>query len=262
MKKKNNKYQIDIIVEARMDSTRLPGKVMLPAVGKPMLKLMIERLKNVDCASNIIIATTTKPIDDQIVKLVAEEGVLCYRGSEDDVLGRVLESAIYYGTDLIVEVTGDNPLSDPHVIAMVVDKYMELDKEIDFVSNDVGCYNDTALLTFPLGLNVKVFKASFLSKIEKKAKNPVDREHVVNYVLKNMEMFNVYNYEAVGVCRRPELRFTMDYNEDYLLIKRVFEQFYFDNKNFTAHDIIEFLDSNRAVKSLNEHCVQNRYGYD
>lgn len=253
--------KIDIIIEARMDSTRLPGKVLLPIVGKPVLELMVERLKRVNNISDIIIATTTKEIDNKIEKLANDNGVCCYRGSEDDVLGRVLESAKYFNTDIIVEVTGDNPLSDPILIESMINKFIELGDSVDFLSNDVGCYNDSVKIGFPLGLNVKIFKTSVLDDVESRTKNPVDREHVVNYILKNMSKYRVHSYEPQGYYHRPDLRFTMDYKEDYILIKNVYEELYRRDKNFTSDEIITFLDDNPAIKSGNIHCVQNSYHY-
>jgi spore coat polysaccharide biosynthesis protein SpsF len=253
------KLKIDIIVEARMDSTRLPGKVLLPIVGKPVLGLMVERLKRVSNISEIIIATTTKEVDNKIVELAHDNGVRCYRGSESDVLGRVLESAIYFDTDVIVEVTGDNPLSDPILIESMIDKFIKLGDSVDFISNDVGCYNNSVKIEFPLGLNVKIFKTSVLSEVESKAKSPVDREHVVNYILKNMDKYRVYNYKPQGFYCRPDLRFTMDYKEDYILIKEVYKALYNFNNNFTSCEIIDFLDANPIIKNGNIDCVQNRY---
>ncbi|MDC0407641.1 glycosyltransferase family protein [Candidatus Thioglobus sp.] len=258
---KKYKCQVDIIIEARMTSSRLPGKILLEAVGRPMLGLMIERLKNVDNISNIIIATTLNQSDDKVEELANRENILCYRGSEDDVLGRVLESAFFFETDVIVEITGDNPLSDPTLVSNMIDKFLELSSDIDFLSNDVGYYNDDIPVSFPLGLNVKVFKRDLLESVERKTNDPLDREHVVNYILKNISQYRVYNYMASGVYHRPELRFTMDYQEDYLLIKEVFEHLYHNDKKFTTEDIINFLDLNVDIKTLNSACVQNRYIY-
>ena len=254
-----NNLKIDIIVEARMTSTRLPGKVLLPIVEKPALELMIERLRRVTNASEIIVATTTNKSDDKIVELAHKNNVQCYRGSEDDVLKRVLESAQLFNTDVIVEITGDNPLADPVLIDNMINKFVKLKDTVDFMSNDVGCYNDNVKFEFPLGLNVKIFKTSVLNSVETKAKRSVDREHVVNYILKNMDQYRVYNYTPSGYYARPDLRFTMDYHEDYFLIKQVYEGLYKCNKNFTSADIIEFLDRNPEVKNINIDCVQNRY---
>ena len=248
---------VDIIVEARMNSTRLPGKTCLTAIGKPVLGLLIDRLKNVNNIRNIIIATTTNDSDDQIELIADNEGVCCFRGSENDVLGRVLACAQYFETDVIVEVTGDNPLSDPTIISDMVNTFLEHDNSIDFLSNDIGCYNDSVPIRFPLGINVKIFRTSLLSTVSKLTSSPSDREHVVNYILKNMSDYRIYDYEPLEIYYRPDLRFTMDYKEDYLLIKKVFE--HFNGVSFSGIDVIEYLDLNPDVKKINFDCQQNTY---
>lgn len=242
-----------------MDSTRLPGKVLLEAAGKPMLSLMIDRLREVNNISEIIVATTTKEIDNKINDLAIKENVSCFRGSENDVLGRVLDCALHYGTEVIVEITGDNPLSDPSVVTSMINKYLEMADEIDFLSNDVGCYNKIVPISFPLGINVKIFPTDILVDVSKKTDDPVDREHVVNYILNNLDQYMVHNYKAEGKYCRPDLRFTMDYLEDYILIKKVFENF--EDNRFTGIDVIDFLDSNPEIKDINKKCIQNKYSY-
>ena len=126
-----------LIVEARMRSTRLPGNVLLPAAGKPMLELMIERLQRMDPPSGVIVATTVHPDDDPIEELAGRIGVGCFRGSEDDVLGRVVAAAQQFGTDIIVEITGDDPLLDPHESSRVVQTYLDRREDVDYVANDL-----------------------------------------------------------------------------------------------------------------------------
>jgi len=253
--------KIDIIIEARMDSKRLPGKVLLPIVGRPALELMIERLKHVRRVSEIIVATTKKKVDNSIANLAYKNGVRCYRGSENDVLKRVLEGAQFFNTDIIVEITGDNPLADPALVDSMISKFLELGSSIDFLSNDVGCYNDNFKFEFPLGLNVKIFSTSILKDSESRAKHPVDREHVVNFILKNLDRYRVHNYKPQGLYFRPDIRFTMDYKEDYILIKHVYENLYKNNKQFSTEEIFQYLDNNPDIKNINSHCLQNKYSY-
>lgn len=243
-----------------MDSTRLPGKVLLEAVGRPMLGLMIERLKKVNNVSDIIVATTTKEIDNQICDLAIKEGVGCYRGSENDVMGRVLDCALHNDTEIIVEITGDNPLSDPFIVSNMINKYIEIENEIDFLSTDIGYYNECFPVNFPLGISVKIFPTKLLFDVSMKTDNPVDREHVVNYILNNTDQYRVYNYKAEKEYSRPEMRFTMDYMEDYVLIKKVFENF--ENNEFTGLDVIDFLDRNPRISDINKNCIQSKYTYE
>ena len=256
-----NDFKIDIIIEARMSSSRLPGKVLLPVMGKPLLLLMVERLKRTDFISDIIIATTDNKSDETIIDLAIKENIPFYRGSEKDVLGRVLKTAQTFGTDLIVEITGDNPLADPMLVNDLVKYFIKEDSNFDIISTDMGYYNKDALITFPLGLGVKVFSTKLLEEVNLKTKHPTDREHVVNYILKNTEIYKCHNYIAKDLYRRPEIRLTMDYEEDFQLIKKIYESLYKNNKKFSFSDVIQFLDSNPELKFMNAHCKQKVYKY-
>jgi spore coat polysaccharide biosynthesis protein SpsF len=256
------KNKIDVIVEARMTSSRLPGKILLTACGIPLLQLMIERLKRIDLVNGIIVATTTNKSDDVIVSLCSQLDINCFRGDENDVLGRVVEAAQQYKTDIIVEITSDNPLIDPHLCNDIIKKYLELDPNIDFVSNDVGCYRDDVKVTFPLGLcNTKVFRRTLLEKVAKTTSNAVDREHVVNNIVNNPGKYSLFNVNAKKIYNRSDIRLTLDYPEDYKVIKSVFEALYPLNPDFTADDIVSYLDENKKIKSLNKNCVQQKYKY-
>jgi len=255
------KKKIDIIVEARLSSKRLPKKVMLKVLERPLLDLMIERLKRINFIENIIIATTTNKIDDEIVNLANDIGVKFFRGSENDVLGRVVEAAKENKTDIIVQITGDNPLVDKEIAESIIKFYTVNQNKYDFVSNDVGIYNDSFKQEFPMGLNTKVFPSSLLFGVEKITTNIVDREHVPNYILKNSHKYKVHNFKAENKYSRPDLRFTLDYQEDYEVIKLIYENLYEKNKNFSAVDIFDFLDKNPDIKKINSHRKQQKYNY-
>lgn len=247
--------QVDVIVEARMRSSRLPGKVLLPGCGKPMLHHMVERLSWIPEVSNIIIATTLNRADDCIVELAEKLGVRCFRGDEDDVLGRVVKAASYFGTDVIVEITGDNPLLDPGISSKVIRAFLEHGNKVDFVTNDL-------IMTFPLGFNTRAFNRTLLESVEKEATHPVDREHVVNYICKRPQHFKIYNIEAQGIYRRPDLRLTLDIQQDYQVIKAVFDALYAENPKFSVKDIISFLDAHPKIRDLNKDVVQRAYKYE
>jgi spore coat polysaccharide biosynthesis protein SpsF len=252
--------KIDVIVEVRMGSTRLPEKVLLPAAGKPLLQHMIERLHKIPEASSIIMATTLNKADDCLVGLAEQWGVDCYRGDEDDVLGRVIGTAEYFGTDIIVEITGDNPLVDPDLSSQVIRAYLEHEYDIDYAANDAGPTYPVG--TFPIGVNTRVFSTAFLKSIGELTDDPVDREHVVNYVMKRMDQFKILNLSAEGAFSRNDLRWTLDTPSDYHLIKAVFDQLYPANPDFRTLDIIEFMDANPEIRDLNKSVVQQTYQYE
>ena len=255
------KKKIDIIVEARLSSKRLPKKVLLKVLERPLLDLMIERLKKINFVEDIIVATTTNKNDDEIINLAKNSGVKFFRGSENDVLGRVVGAAKENKTDIIVQITGDNPLIDKEVSENIIKYYIANQDKYDFVSNDIGIYNDTFKQEFPMGLNTKVFSFSLLRDIEKITNNPVDREHVPNYILKNYNKYRIKNFKAENKYCRPDLRFTLDYLEDFKVIKSIYENLYKKNKNFTATDIFNFLDKNPDIKKINSHRKQQKYNY-
>ena len=244
--------QIDVIVEARMRSTRLPGKVLLPAAGKPMLELMIERLQRMDPPSGVIVATTDHPDDDPIEELAGRLGIGCFRGSEDDVLGRVVAAAQQFGTDIIVEITGDDPLLDPHESSRVVQTYLDRRDHVDYVANDLED-------TYPIGLNTRAFGRSLLELVERSTDHPVNREHVVNYICKRPDEFRLLNVAAEGPYRRTDIRLTMDEPSDYDLIRAVFDALYPRNPAFTVLDVYEFLDQHPEIRDANRGVVQRTY---
>ena len=243
--------KIDVIIEARMASTRLPGKILLEVLNKPLLQLMIERIKKIHKVNQIIVATTFNKNDDVIVDFCKKLDIDFFRGSEDDVLGRVLGAANSFKSDIIVEITSDNPLVDPNICNGLIDLYLKNRINADIVSHDI-----------PLGLcNGKVFDIDLLKKISDLTSHPVDREHVVNYIFQNKTKFKILHYKPNEKIFRKDIRLTLDYKEDFIVIKKVFEHFYPQNKNFDSFDIINFLDINKNIKNINKDCLQATYSY-
>jgi len=243
--------KINIIVEARMGSHRLPGKTLLEIMNKPILELMIERLKNINLINEIIIATTTNKEDDLIENIANKTKVKCFRGSENDVLKRVYDAARFYITDIVVEITGDTPCIDPDISNNIISFYLKNYKKYDFVSNDIGFYDKNYKIEFPLGFSTKVFNFKLLKEVNLLAKDEYYREHVVSYIIKNHEKYSIYNFPPKDVYKRNDFRLTLDYLDDYKLINIVYENLYPNKKNFSAIDIINFLDSNPELKKIN-----------
>src|SRR3954447_26803692 len=156
-------------IEARMTSSRLPGKVLLPARGKPLLELMVERLQRSRHLDAIVIATTEDASSDPLQELAERLGIGCFRGSEDDVLARVLGAAQAYDADLIVELTGDCPLIDPALVDHAIEGHREGGAD----------YTATVLeKTYPLGFAVQVFPTAVLAEVATATDDPADHEHV------------------------------------------------------------------------------------
>lgn len=239
-------------IEARMTSTRLPGKSMKPILDKPMLELLIERVKNCKKLDAIIVATTENATDDTIEELSKKMSVNCFRGSENDVLDRVLKAAKSLKADIIVELWGDSPLIDPVIIDKTVEYYLKNNYDC------VGTILPNFKRTFPLGLSVLIFPTRILDEVDKITQNPDDRENVSNYIYEHPEKYKIGIMPCPDEINFPDLRFTVDEESDFELVKKVFENLYPSNNNFTTADIIKFLNSNPQVRSLNKHVVQRR----
>jgi spore coat polysaccharide biosynthesis protein SpsF len=258
----SNKNKVDIIVEARLGSLRFPGKVLKKLGNKTALEVMIERLKYIPGVDDIIIATTNNKEDTKISQIAKKNKVKFYRGSEKDVLKRVLMAAKKFKTEIIVEITGDNPLIDYKISSKVINFFLRNIKKYDYVSNDVALYLEKNSNIYPLGFNTKVFSTKLLQKVDRIAKHSLDREHVVNYIVKNFKKYRIFNVDLPKFLKKKNFRLTMDYKEDYEVIKKVYDNLYPKNKKFTSKDIVNYFRNNPKVKLLNAHCQQLKYNYN
>lgn len=205
--------KIVAIVQARMGSTRLPNKVMKHIVGVPMIELLLRRLEKSKMIDEIIVATSVSEINDPLVKHVEKLRYACVRGSEDNVLERYFKAASLARADVILRITGDCPLIDPVIIDVMIQEFGKA--EVDYLSN-------VAPPTYPDGLDVEIFTFDALRRAYSEACNPVDLEHVTPY-LRNSGLFKIKNYSNNHDLSR--LRWTVDYDSDFEVIKNVFEAF-------------------------------------
>lgn len=234
-------------IEARMTSSRLPGKVLKPILGRPILELLIDRLRLAHRLNDVVVATTTNPADDAIEALARRLGVGCYRGSEHDVLDRVLKAAKSANADVIVEVTGDCPLVDPGVVDQLVDCYLR--NRFDYVAN-------TLQRTFPRGLDTQVFSTCTLEEVFRLTQDPADREHVSLYIYEHPERFSLHNVQSGLPEKHWQHRLTVDTPEDFALIETIFERLYPQNPAFTLHDVIDLLEREPELTEINQEIRQ------
>ena len=222
-------------IEARMTSSRLPGKVLMDAIdGMSMLEFMIKRVRQ-SSVSDIVVATTVNAQDDHIVALCERLNIPCFRGSEDDVLKRVLDAHEYMGTDIIVELTGDCPLIDPAIIDNILAIYLAND--YDYVSN-------AHVRSFPDGLDVQVFSKKLLAQADRETQEQYDRENVSSYIYRSGK-FRLHGVIAEGDLYWPDLRITLDDTGDYQLIKDIIEHWYpVKQDHFSASDIVSYIREN------------------
>jgi len=236
-----------LTIEARMRSSRLPGKVLKSILGKPMLALMIERLEHAKTIDGIVIATTVNPDDDPIVKLAEELDVDYFRGSEEDVLARVLGAARQYKADVIVETTGDCPLIDPAIVDKVVSDYRI--GGADFVSNNL-------VYSTPRGMDVRVFSTEKLEEIDSLTIDPADREHVSLYFWEHPEKYRLRNVSTDLPPELANLRLTVDTPEDFEVVQKVFEALYSREDIFTFADIVNLFNHNPDLALINQDIMQ------
>ena len=234
------------IIQARISATRLPGKVLIKIEGKTVLEHVINRVRAAKNLDDVIIATTVRKEDLEIVKLCANLGVSVFCGSEDDVLDRYYQTARLFKIENIVRITADCPLHDPHIIDLVVKEYLEGD--CDYASN-------TIKYTFPDGLDVEVFSFTALKEAWKNAKLLSEREHVTPYIRKNEKFKNKNVYSKK---KYPVYRLTLDYKEDYQFIREIYKGI--NKEMFYLDDIVNFLKTNQQLLKINQHFKINE-GY-
>jgi len=238
------------IIQARMASTRFPGKVLADIAGQPMLHWLIKRLSATESIDKIIVATTKTPADDELAEWVVKAtGLTCFRGSEYDVLDRFYQCAKMYEADLIIRVTADDPLKDASIIQKAIEIFLK-SPSADYCSN-------TILPTYPEGLDIEVFRYLALEKAWKESTLPSDREHVTPYIWKNTSLFNVYNFEYER--NLSDWRWTVDKPNDYKFINAIFKHF----KNqplVNFEEIIRYIEHNPELMNINMGTIRNE-GY-
>jgi spore coat polysaccharide biosynthesis protein SpsF len=205
------------IVEARMASTRLPGKVLMPAAGKPMLAHLVARLRAAPSIDQIVIATTTSPGDEVIERFAADAGVGCFRGSPEDVMQRVIDAGVAFGAELVVEVTGDCPITDPELVEQMV-RMHRAHPRADYTSN-------CGVRSYPDGMEVQVFPLVALQRSAAMTDAALDHEHVTLHMRNHPELFPAVHLVAPPSQHWPGLGLTLDEPGDYQLLRTLIEHF-------------------------------------
>lgn len=234
------------IIQARLGSTRLPGKVLLDLAGEPMLVRDMDRLSRAETLDEVVVATTVEPADEAIVDLCQERGWPCFRGSEKDVLDRYYRAAQEYQADAVVRITSDCPLIEPQVVDQVVKAFLERQPELDYASNTAP------ERTFPRGLDTEVMRFDALERAWREDDDPAWREHVTPYIRRHPERFQTY-----GVLNDEDLsrmRWTVDTPEDLAFVRRIYEHFGHDQ--FSWHEVLALLDRHPEWLAINRDVQQ------
>ncbi len=234
-------------IEARMTSTRLPGKVLLSALGQPMLHHLVKRLRAVPSIDEIVLATTTNATDDPLADFAEGEGLAAFRGSEDDVMARVIGAAEHGGADVVVEITGDCPIIDPDLVEQAIRMFFQHD--VDYVSNAL-------VRSYPDGMDTQVFRLETLKRSAQMTSDPLDREHVSRHICRHPELFSRIHLVAPPSLHWPELGLTLDEDADYRLLKRIIETLGPVEPLFGCHDAIQLLKANPDWVEINRAVVR------
>lgn len=245
----SSNIRVTAIVQARMGSSRLPGKVMADVAGKPLIAHVVARTRAARLVDNVGVATSTAPEDDALAGYCAMAGIPCFRGPLDDVLSRYAEAARSFGGDAIVRITADCPLIDPEVIDRVVGDYLQ--GGADFVTN-------TLIYTYPDGLDVEVFSVDALGEAAANAISPSDREHVTPYIRTNPK-FVKRNVTAPEEIPTEELRLTVDRASDLALVREIYARLG-NRTRFGYRDIVKLYHAEPELFSMNHDHVRNE-GY-
>lgn len=234
-------------IEARMTSTRLPGKILMTCVDKPILELMVERVKRSSLIDDIVIATTTRSTDDETVNFAKSNGISYFRGSEKDVVRRVSAAMKKAKADVVVQLTGDCPLIDPDIIDEVTKIY--LNNNFDYVSN-------TLVRSYPRGLDVQVASLGILQESLSIAKDDQQHEHLFLSIYENPHKYKLFNVLAPPELYQPDYRWTLDTKEDFVFIESLYKYFYKKKPHFNSHDIINYLNLHPEIVAINKNIKQ------
>lgn len=240
--------KIVAIIQARLTSTRLPKKIMLDICGKPLLWHVIERVKQVKLIDSIVIAIPDSSSNDELESFVKQFDWDVFRGSENDVLSRYYNAATQFKADMIVRITSDCPLVDPEIIDETIKQHMRDGNDYTAAGVEGG---------FARGLDVEVLNFKSLEVAYHKAVEKTEREHVTLFIYQNPKFFKTSFVDASGFLRRPDIRLTVDTEEDLLLIREIYSALHNNYGNhFSAEDVLALIDGNPHLQSINKHIIQ------
>lgn len=242
------------IVQARLGSSRLPGKVLLDLCGKSVLYHCVERVQRCNRVDEVVIATTDKHSDDRLVAEAERIGVRVFRGSEEDVLDRYFGAAVAFGAEVVVRVTSDCPLFDPDVLTGMMARFEDVHASgtrLDYLSN---CLQRT----FPRGLDAELFTMEALTKAHAEAQHTYEREHVTPYIYGHPELFQLENFAQETDW--SAYRWTLDTAEDYQMISTMYHELYPASSRFSSADVIGLLGRKPEIAAINAHVQQKNLG--
>jgi spore coat polysaccharide biosynthesis protein SpsF len=235
---------ISAIVQARMASSRLPGKVMKKINGKPLIYYLLTRLEQSKYIQDIVVATSTNKENDLLCDYIRDIGFLVVRGSEDDVLKRFVDASHVCSNDTLLRITGDTPLVDPDVVDLLIEYFNENNADYAYLS-----------LNFAEGVDCEVITNDALLFSHNNAIKKSEREHVTLHIYGQSDRFKIV--EMNNSQDHSEFRFTVDDEKDFQVVTSIINHFKDQYRTIRTADIIEFLAANPTIKKLNESTIRN-----
>ncbi|MFC1630130.1 cytidylyltransferase domain-containing protein [Patescibacteria group bacterium] len=250
MKKGINKPKVVACIQARMGSKRLKNKALLEISGKSITEIIFDRLKASKEIDDIVLSTSSLKENDVLVKHAKDIGLKYYQGSETDLVLRHLGAAKQFKADAIVRITGDCPVIDPKLIDKMIKVFRKSPEKFDLITNIFPP-------TFPDGLDAEILPVSTLKKMDYEIKNPLHREWLTCYLMENPKQFRIYNVKNTRYPFTKNLRLTIDYPEDVLLVKKIFKTLGKKDRIFTFAQIVEFSKKNPDIMRINLNRIDN-----
>jgi spore coat polysaccharide biosynthesis protein SpsF len=238
--------RIVAIVQAHMGSSRLPGKVLKNIAGKTMLERVVSRTRLCNRLDEVVVATSTMPVDDAIVSACEQMQVPVCRGSDLDVLDRFMMTARAHQADVCVRITSDCPLIDPEVTGHIIDSFLSAEPAVDYASNKIP-------QSYPRGLDAEVFTIAALERAWRQATEKYERAHVTIHIYEHPDQFKLLS--VVSDVDRQDWRWTVDTPEDLEFVRQVYDRLGRDG-NFAWHDIVALVEKEPAFSRINQHIVQ------
>lgn len=243
------------LIQARMGSSRLPGKVLLPLIGQPLLLRMVQRVMLAQHRGRVVVISSILPEDDEIEKLCLTNNIICFRGHPTDLLDRHYQAALAFKADAVVKIPSDCPLIDPLAIDAVITRFLDSDGNYDYVSN-------LHPASWPDGNDVEIFSFKTLEDAWKEASQPFEREHTTPFIWERPDRFKLSNILwETGLDYSDKVRLTIDFKEDYELIKSIFDRLYPVNPAFGLQEIMALLQKNPHMNYINSK-YHGKYWYD
>lgn len=238
-------FKIGAIIQARLGSSRLPNKVLMPlpiGSNETILSQIIKKIKEVDIISDVIVATSKLPINDKLEEYVRNLNIDCFRGEEEDVLSRFYHISQERSFDYVIRFTGDNPIVDTVYLKQFINNFLKKKLEYSYSAN------------LPLGCNFEMMKSSEINRAFKNTENSYDKEHVTPFIKKNANLIECYTFEKIEPYKN--LRLTIDYPSDYALMTMIFS--FLKNKQKSVKNIFKLINNNNWIVNINKDNFQKK----